>query len=55
MVLYFPAKMLAVGDPIPYFGDEKALMDRLRFLFEPGVGKDGEGKGPIRLKEEDSV
>ena len=55
VVLDFPARTLAVGDPIPYFGDEKALMDRLRVFFEPGVGKDGEGKGPIRLSEEGSV
>ena len=55
VVLDFPAKTLAVEHPIPYFGDERALMDQLRDFFEPGVGKDGEGKGPVRLKEEDSV
>jgi 1-acyl-sn-glycerol-3-phosphate acyltransferase len=55
VVLDFPAKTLVVGDPIFYFGDEKALMDQLRVFFEPGVGKDGAGKGPVRLKEEDSV
>ena len=55
VVLDFPAKTLVLGDPIHYFGDEKALMDQLRDFFEPGVGKDGEGKGPVRLKEEDSV
>jgi 1-acyl-sn-glycerol-3-phosphate acyltransferase len=55
IVLDFPAKTLVVGDPIAYSSDEKALMDQLRVFFEPGVGKDGEGKGPVRLKEEDSV
>jgi 1-acyl-sn-glycerol-3-phosphate acyltransferase len=55
VVLDFPARTLTVADPIHYFGDEKALMDQLRIVFGPGVGKDGEGKGPVRLKEEDSV
>jgi hypothetical protein len=30
-------------------------MDRLRPFFEAGAGKDGKGKGPVRLKEERSV
>jgi 1-acyl-sn-glycerol-3-phosphate acyltransferase len=51
----YPAKKLVLGEPILYAGDEKALMDRLRAFFEPGVGKDGQGKGPVRLKEERSV
>jgi 1-acyl-sn-glycerol-3-phosphate acyltransferase len=51
----YPTKKVVVGEPILYAGDEKALMDRLRVFFEPGVGKAGRGKGPIRLKEERSV
>jgi hypothetical protein len=44
-----------VGDPVLHDGDEKRLMDRLRPFFEAGTGKDGKGKGPVRLKEERSV
>ena len=51
----FPGKRVVVGDPVVHTGDEKALMDRLRPFFEAGVGKDGLGKGPVRLKEERSV
>jgi 1-acyl-sn-glycerol-3-phosphate acyltransferase len=48
----FPRRRLVVGEPVAHLGDEKALMDRLRPFFEAGVGKDGRGKGPVRLKEE---
>jgi 1-acyl-sn-glycerol-3-phosphate acyltransferase len=51
----FPGKRLVLGEPIAYDGDERALMDRLRTFFEAGSGKDGKGKGPVRLKEEGSV
>ncbi|HEU4917009.1 MAG TPA: 1-acyl-sn-glycerol-3-phosphate acyltransferase [Acidimicrobiia bacterium] len=51
----FPGKKLVVGEPIPYDGDEKTLMDRLRSFFEAGMGKGGKGKGPVRLKDEQSV
>jgi hypothetical protein len=30
-------------------------MDRLRRFYEAGEGKDGEGKGPVRLEKERSV
>jgi 1-acyl-sn-glycerol-3-phosphate acyltransferase len=51
----FPGKKLIVGDPVTHDGDEKDLMDLLRPFFEAGAGKDGMGKGPVRLKEERSV
>jgi 1-acyl-sn-glycerol-3-phosphate acyltransferase len=51
----FPAKKVVMGAPVPYDGDEKAFMNRLRVFFAPGVGKGGKGKGPVRLREEDSV
>jgi 1-acyl-sn-glycerol-3-phosphate acyltransferase len=51
----YPGKRAVAGDPIDHDGDEKALMDRLRPFFEAGAGKDPAGKGPVRLKEEDSV
>jgi 1-acyl-sn-glycerol-3-phosphate acyltransferase len=55
VVVDFPGKRLVVGEPVAHEGDEKGLMDRLRPLFEAGVGKDGRGKGPVRLKGEPSV
>ncbi len=51
----FPAKRVVLGDPIEVDGDEKGLMDGLRVYYEPGVGKDGRGKGPVRLREERSL
>ncbi len=51
----FPAKNVVMGDPLTYDGDEKELMDRLRLFYTAGVGKNGDGKGPVRLREERSV
>ena len=51
----FPARRVVLGDPVEVDDGEKALMDRLRAFYEPGVGKGGKGKGPVRLKEERSV
>jgi 1-acyl-sn-glycerol-3-phosphate acyltransferase len=51
----FPGRELVLGEPIHHDGDEKALMDRLRVFFAGGVGKDGRGMGPVRLKEERSL
>jgi len=53
--IHFPRKEVVLGSPIAFEGDEKALMDRLRVFYQPGTGKDGAGKGPVRLKEERSV
>jgi 1-acyl-sn-glycerol-3-phosphate acyltransferase len=51
----YPGRRVVVGDPVDHDGNEKSLMDRLRPFFEAGTGKDPAGKGPVRLKEEDSV
>ena len=51
----FPGKRVVVSAPVRHDGDEKTLMDRLRPFFEAGAGKGGEGKGPVRLREESSV
>jgi 1-acyl-sn-glycerol-3-phosphate acyltransferase len=51
----YPGRRVVVGDPVDHDGNEKTLMDRLRPFFEAGTGKDPAGKGPVRLKEEDSV
>lgn len=53
--IHFPEKRVVLGDPIEFGGNEKELMDRLRTFFEAGEGKDGEGKGPVRLEVERSV
>jgi 1-acyl-sn-glycerol-3-phosphate acyltransferase len=53
--IHFPNKEVVLGSPIAFDGDEKAMMDRLRQIYTAGEGKDGEGKGPVRLKEERSV
>ena len=51
----FPGRELVLGDPIEFDGNERELMGRLRAFFADGVGKDGRGMGPVRLKEERSV
>ena len=53
--IHFPRKQVVLGSAIAFDGDEKALMDELRVFFAAGEGKDGEGKGPVRLNEERSV
>jgi 1-acyl-sn-glycerol-3-phosphate acyltransferase len=53
--IHFPRKEVVLGSPIAFEGDEKALMERLRRFYEAGEGKDGEGKGPVRLEKERSV
>jgi 1-acyl-sn-glycerol-3-phosphate acyltransferase len=51
----YPGKRVVVGDTVDHDSDEKALMDHLRPFFEAGAGKNPDGKGPVRLKEEGSV
>lgn len=51
----FPRKRVELGSPIDFEGDERALMDRLRVFYEVSKGKDGRGKGPVRLKDERSI
>ncbi len=53
--IHFPRKEVVLGSPIHFDGDEKVLMDELRIFFEAGEGKEGQGKGPVRLKEERSI
>ncbi|MGH8913480.1 MAG: 1-acyl-sn-glycerol-3-phosphate acyltransferase [Acidimicrobiia bacterium] len=51
----FPGKEVVPGNPVYFQGDEKMLMDELRTFFQAGEGKEGGGKGPVRLKEERSI
>jgi 1-acyl-sn-glycerol-3-phosphate acyltransferase len=53
--IHFPSKEVVLGSPIVFDGDEKKMMHRLRRIYAVGEGKDGQGKGPVRLKEERSV
>jgi len=53
--IHFPNKKVVLGTPIAFDGDEKKIMDRLREIYAAGEGKNGQGKGPVRLKEERSV
>jgi len=53
--IHFPNRQVVLGTPISFDGDEKALMDGLRLFYQPGEGKGGEGKGPVRLKAEHSI
>lgn len=53
--IQFPRKEVVLGSPLWFKDDERAFMDRLRVFFEPGKGKNGEGNGPVRLKEERSI
>ena len=53
--IHFPSKEVVLGSPIVFDGDEKKMMHQLRRIYAVGEGKDGQGKGPVRLKEERSV
>ena len=53
--IHFPRKEVVLGSPISFEGDQKALMETLRRFYQAGEGKDGEGKGPVRLEKESSV
>jgi 1-acyl-sn-glycerol-3-phosphate acyltransferase len=53
--IHFPRKEVVLGSLISFEGDETALMEELRRFYEAGEGKDGEGKGPVRLEKESSV
>jgi 1-acyl-sn-glycerol-3-phosphate acyltransferase len=53
--LHFPRKEVVVGSPIHFDRDEKVLMDEFRIFFAAGEGKGGQGKGPVRLKDERSI
>lgn len=48
----FEKKEIVLGDPISHHGDTTSTMDAIREFFADAVGKNAEGKGPIRVKEE---
>lgn len=48
----FESREITLGDPITHSGDVVATMDRIRWFYADAMGKNPEGKGPIRVKEE---
>lgn len=48
----FAKRQVTLGDPIAPAHDLDATMSRLRTFYEGKVGKNPEGMGPVRVKEE---
>jgi 1-acyl-sn-glycerol-3-phosphate acyltransferase len=52
--LNFEKKLLTVGDPIPHTGNIDNTMNELRTIYAGATGRNPEGMGPVRVKEESS-
>jgi 1-acyl-sn-glycerol-3-phosphate acyltransferase len=48
-------KEVGLGSPIRFTGDEGVLMDQIRSFVRHGDGLHPEGKGPVRLKDEEGI
>lgn len=51
----FATKTLILGEPVRYDGSPDRLMDGLRRFFAGTSGRNPEGKGPVRIREESTA
>lgn len=51
----YGSKQITLGKPIVHTGDINTTMTELRFFYDGSLGKNADGVGPVRVKEESAA